>query len=145
MRSAEPETAVGAAPRRRGFGRAFSAGAGVAAALLPKCPLCWALYGSAACGLGLFPALRWERLLPVLFGLFAAHLFLLGRAARESGAYGPFCASLAGGLAVAACRLEGLAPVFGYCGAVLIAAACLWDLLRPRYGLRRPRAAAICR
>ena len=118
----------GANRRAAGIGQAASVGLGVLAALLPKCPLCWAAYGTMACTFGLAGILRWDRLFPAVVGLFLLNLLMLGRAARVSGRYAPFLLSLAGSLAVLAGRWGGARPPLAVLGSALLLASALWNL-----------------
>ena len=64
-------------------------------AFFPKCPVCWAVYMSMFCSIGLaqLPYMGW--LLPVLMCFLGLHLFMLYKKSAKNG-YLPFLLSLAG-------------------------------------------------
>jgi hypothetical protein len=105
---------------------------GVGALLLPKCPLCFAAYGSALGALGVSPSAH-ERLVGALLALAVTASFglVLALSVRRRDAVTPFV-SAAGAALVLAGRLALDEPPVTAVGAVLLVAAALVNSARCR-------------
>ena len=111
---------------------------GLGALLLPKCPLCFAAYGSALGALGVSPSAH-ERLVGELLALAVTASFglVLALSARRRDAVTPFVSG-AGAVLVLAGRLALDEPPVTAAGAVLLVAAAVVNSAR----CRRAEAAA---
>ena len=105
---------------------------GLWAVLLPKCPLCFAAYGSAVGALGVSPSAH-ERLLQVLLVLAVAFSFglVLALSIRRHDAVTP-AVSAAGGVLVLGGRIALDALPVTVVGAVLLVAAAVVNAVRCR-------------
>ncbi len=105
---------------------------GLGALLLPKCPLCFAAYGSALGALGVSPAAH-ERFVDALLALAVTASFglVLALSVRRRDAVTPFV-SAAGAVLVLAGRLFLAAPPATAVGAVLLVAAAVVNSARCR-------------
>jgi hypothetical protein len=118
-----------AAPRSASWA-AFAGGLG--AVLLPKCPLCFAAYGTALGALGVSPA-AYRPLVDLLLGLGVVASFALVAAlsARRRDVATPVVSGL-GAVLVLAGRLVFDAPAVTMVGAVVLVAAALVNASRCR-------------
>jgi hypothetical protein len=105
---------------------------GLGAVLLPKCPLCFAAYGSALGALGVSPSAH-ERLVPVLLVLAVTVSFglVLVLSIRRHDAVTP-AVSAAGAVLVLAGRMVLDAPPVTAVGAALLVAAAAVNGVRCR-------------
>jgi hypothetical protein len=103
---------------------------GLGAVLLPKCPLCFAAYGTALGALGVSPAAH-ERLVDVLLALAVTASFglVLALSVRRHDAVTPFL-SAAGAVLILAGRLALDEPPVTAVGAVVLIAAAVVNSVR---------------
>src|SRR5215204_5808933 len=104
----------------------FSVVPALFAAVLPKCPLCFAAYISIFGGLGISPLLYGYWILPVTFLFSAVTIALLYFQARRNQRYFPFLLSLLAPPIILAGKfyLESVYPI--YAGTILLLISSVW-------------------
>lgn len=111
--------------RRRGQTRSIVLA--LLVALLPKCPCCWAAYGSLFCTVGIARFSFYGWVFPVTATLLVGNLAWMGIRMKGGKNCWPLILGLAGCLAVIASKLaNGHSPV-AYGGVALIALSAVWD------------------
>ncbi|MEO8369195.1 MAG: SCO family protein [Candidatus Solibacter sp.] len=98
----EAEALLGAAPKSTVRAASAAPMAGLAASLIPKCPMCWATYLSFVGVTGTLPALNSVALKAVAAALLTLHVLLALWRVRATGWHMSHTLSVAGALAMAA-------------------------------------------